>query len=115
MLALAASSQGLLFVQGAWVANQDWIAGTLCENRDRPELHCEGTCQLTKRLHEQERREEERRTVQVEVALSVTACLTACAEVSAPVARPPAAWTAGLARDTGTEADRGVFHPPRVG
>jgi len=31
-------------------ANQDYIAKTLCENRDKPMLHCCGRCQLRKRL-----------------------------------------------------------------
>jgi hypothetical protein len=31
-------------------ANQDVIARTLCENRDKPMLHCCGRCQLRKRL-----------------------------------------------------------------
>jgi hypothetical protein len=33
-------------------ANQDYIAKTLCENRDKPLLHCCGRCQLRKRLHQ---------------------------------------------------------------
>jgi len=31
-------------------ANQDYIARTLCENRDKPVLHCGGRCLLRKRL-----------------------------------------------------------------
>lgn len=35
-------------------ANQDLIAKTLCENRDRPMMHCCGRCQLRKRLAHQD-------------------------------------------------------------
>jgi hypothetical protein len=35
-------------------ANQDYIARNLCENRDKPMLHCCGRCQLRKRLTRQD-------------------------------------------------------------
>jgi phosphatidylserine decarboxylase len=31
-------------------ANRAYIAKNLCENRDKPQLHCEGQCCLKKRL-----------------------------------------------------------------
>lgn len=31
-------------------ANRDYIARTLCENRDKPEMHCHGSCQLHKKI-----------------------------------------------------------------
>lgn len=30
--------------------NQDYIASTQCENRDKPAMHCNGKCQLVKSL-----------------------------------------------------------------
>ena len=33
-------------------ANEDYIAANLCVNRDHPEMHCNGHCQLDKKLHE---------------------------------------------------------------
>ncbi len=42
-------SQAVICVD--FYANQDYIAKTLCENRDKPMLHCCGRCQLRKRLH----------------------------------------------------------------
>lgn len=35
-----------------WLANRPYIAAELCENRDRPEMHCEGKCFLKKKLTE---------------------------------------------------------------
>ena len=32
--------------------NQDYIAQNLCENREKPELHCNGHCQLFKQLEQ---------------------------------------------------------------
>jgi hypothetical protein len=37
---------------------QDYIARYLCENRHRPELHCDGQCYLAKRLQATQEREQ---------------------------------------------------------
>lgn len=41
-------------VRLGWMAyfylNQSRIAATLCENRDKPDLHCDGKCYLRKKL-----------------------------------------------------------------
>ena len=37
-------------VVGYWVANRAYIASTLCENRDQPQLRCNGKCYLKKKL-----------------------------------------------------------------
>lgn len=34
----------------SYYANKDYVAGMLCENRDRPAMHCEGKCFLNKQL-----------------------------------------------------------------
>lgn len=33
-----------------YVANYDYIVNTLCENKDKPELECNGKCHLSKEL-----------------------------------------------------------------
>ena len=33
-----------------YVVNYDYIANVLCENKDKPEMHCNGKCHLTKEL-----------------------------------------------------------------
>lgn len=37
-------------VEADFFVNQTEIAATLCENKDKPELHCNGHCQLKKEL-----------------------------------------------------------------
>ncbi len=39
--------------------NQKYIAEVLCINRDKPESHCNGCCQLKKELNESEERKKE--------------------------------------------------------
>ena len=45
---------GVTVVFGGFPTNQDFIAANLCVNRDRPELECNGKCQLIKTLEEQQ-------------------------------------------------------------
>lgn len=33
-----------------YMANYDYIVNTLCENRDKPEMECNGKCHLSKEL-----------------------------------------------------------------
>lgn len=47
----------------AWIvvsfySNQEYIAKTLCENKYRPMLHCNGQCALAKKLKQQEKKEQ---------------------------------------------------------
>ena len=42
-------------LQNTWVSvdfltNQEYIVETLCENKDKPEMNCEGRCYLKKRM-----------------------------------------------------------------
>jgi len=57
LLALLSSILAKLFVYAEFKSNQAYIAATLCENRDRPELNCQGKCYLMKKLKEAEDKE----------------------------------------------------------
>lgn len=46
--------------------NKDYIARVLCENRDKPELHCDGKCYLAKRLKAQQDRQDKETTERVQ-------------------------------------------------
>ena len=113
VLCLAASTQGLLFVQGAFSANRAWIAETLCVNQDRPELGCEGSCELTRRLQAQQERDDDRQAAELGAALSVAACQAEALAVPADredEARSPAGEPLA-ARSQPERSD--VFRPPR--
>lgn len=51
LLAFAASSFRKAVIVVNFYANQEYIAKNLCENRDKPMMHCYGRCQLRKRLN----------------------------------------------------------------
>ncbi|WP_149207779.1 hypothetical protein [Flavobacterium johnsoniae] len=50
LLALMGSNFSRYFVLAGFQANSRYIADTLCENRTRPQLHCNGKCYLIKKL-----------------------------------------------------------------
>jgi hypothetical protein len=51
--------------------NKDYIARVLCENRDRPELHCNGQCYLAKRLKAQQDKQDKETTERVQNTPSI--------------------------------------------
>ena len=47
-------------------ANKDYIARVLCENRDKPELHCDGQCYLAKQLKARQDKQDKETTDRVQ-------------------------------------------------
>ncbi len=41
----------------AFYIQRDYISKALCENRNKPDMHCAGKCQLKKNLDKEEKRE----------------------------------------------------------
>lgn len=41
-------------IYASYIENRDFIAKNLCENRSRPEMHCNGKCHLRKQLQKDE-------------------------------------------------------------
>ncbi len=51
---VAASFSKWLLI-AAYVANEKYVASTLCENRNKPQSHCNGHCYLGKQLNSDEK------------------------------------------------------------
>ena len=47
-------------------ANKEYIARVLCQNRDKPMLHCDGQCYLAKRLKAQQDKQDKETTQRVQ-------------------------------------------------
>jgi hypothetical protein len=56
LAAFALQSFNNTFIVFSFYINQKKIAATLCENRYRPMLHCDGKCQLAKKIKQEENR-----------------------------------------------------------
>jgi len=52
----------------AFNINQNYIAASLCVNKDKPQLHCNGRCFLAKKLRQAEQNEEKQRAENQEKA-----------------------------------------------
>ncbi|MCE7065048.1 hypothetical protein [Dyadobacter sp. CY326] len=46
--------------------NKDYITRVLCENRDKPQLHCDGHCFLAKKLRAQEEKKDKQTSERVQ-------------------------------------------------
>jgi hypothetical protein len=57
LVALISSNFSRFFVFAGFEANQKFIASSLCENKSRPWMHCNGKCYLMKKLKQAEEKE----------------------------------------------------------
>jgi hypothetical protein len=59
LIAFAVQTFSRVVIVFGFYANQKNIAATLCENKDKPILKCEGKCQLSKKLLAQEKKDQQ--------------------------------------------------------
>lgn len=57
LVALIGSNFSRFFVYAGFEMNQKYISEKLCENRNRPWIHCNGKCFLMKKLKQAEEKE----------------------------------------------------------
>jgi hypothetical protein len=57
LLAMLGANFSRIFVYAGFELNRSYIAKELCENRNKPELHCNGKCFLKKKLQAAEEKE----------------------------------------------------------
>lgn len=46
------------FILVNYEINKDYISHNLCENKDKPQMHCEGKCHLRKQLEKEKQQEQ---------------------------------------------------------
>lgn len=111
LLAMLSPILAKLFVYAEFKSNQAYIAATLCENRDRPELNCEGKCYLMKKLKAAEDKEKKQEN-QAQKKASVD--LFFVEETVAPVLVIiiPAQKKTSTQKFSLPEFDREIAHPP---
>lgn len=65
IITLLTANFSRLFIYAGFAVNKKFIASTLCENRDKPQLHCNGKCYLMKKikLAEEKEKNQERRSL----------------------------------------------------
>jgi hypothetical protein len=57
IVALVSANFSRLFIYAGFELNKNYIAAHLCENRDKPWLHCNGKCYFMKKIKQAEEKE----------------------------------------------------------
>ncbi|MCD0490256.1 hypothetical protein LPB86_18590 [Pedobacter sp. MC2016-14] len=72
LFALIGSSFSRILVYAGFEVNQDYIAKTLCVNKDRPWMNCNGKCYLMKKVQQAEENEKKEATKDLLSNLSIS-------------------------------------------
>lgn len=111
LLAFISANLSGLFIYAEFKINQKYIAAALCENRDKPEMHCNGKCYLMKKLKDaQEKEKKQEQSAQKKGAQDVfilTSPLVVLFEGFTPKKERPASISFQLPKMS-TE----ILHPP---
>eukprot|EP01133_Synstelium_polycarpum_P002794 gene2794-3216_t len=112
LVALISSNLSRFFIYAGFQANQKFIATSLCENKSRPWMHCNGRCYLMKKLKQaeekekkQERSEQKNRFQEV---LPSSAPLLSAAQPTVLLSYPP------YSPENPVNRSFSIFHPPQT-
>nr|WP_294794293.1 hypothetical protein [uncultured Mucilaginibacter sp.] len=112
LVALLSANFSRLFVYAGFELNKKYIATQLCENRDKPLLHCDGHCYFMKKVKQVQEKEKsnERQTQKSlfqEVFVKSSSSVKFFSQVVNTIATPYK--MAGT-----TSSPLGVFQPPQL-
>jgi len=114
LLALISSNLSSLFVYAEFKTNQKYIAAVLCENKDKPQLNCQGKCYLMKKLKEAEDKEKKQENTSQKKAAYDLFFIARMEQVALPVILTvkvqPVNSNIGL-----STFDSEILHPPPAG
>jgi len=104
---LQAFSKVVIYVD--FKLNERYIAANLCENKARPQLHCNGKCQLSKQLKkDEENNKESKKPIQEAVYYCNAAHFTV---TLIPYCSPTVSYPVYTAPTLQADQQR-IFHPP---
>ncbi len=98
-----------------FVIHQDYIAQNLCENRDKPDLHCNGTCVLMQKLKLKKDTSNEPRELPKLAQTEISSFLVIDFDF-APLYNPESVIDENLpchSKDIKSLYLKDIFHPPR--
>ena len=102
---------GRYLVMFEFYLNQEYIAKNLCINRNNPQMHCNGHCQMKKQLSEEEKRNQESPERRVENR-SEHFIPSLALELAAPVITISNDYYTPLTIGHPTSLSTSIFHPP---
>ena len=98
----------------AFNLNRDYIAKNLCENRFRPQLHCNGNCVLMKKMKAKEKEEQGQPAPRLEITSFVISSKTFFATAELPGMLPVTAYDEPADFGKPVDMTYAIFHPPLV-
>ena len=110
--ALQCFHQALMLV--GFYANQDYIARTSCINKARPQMHCNGKCQLMKKMQQEERQEKEDAARKGENKNEIISSKSFYPQLPGCLPRIIVQYFPRYASVHITQSAPAIFHPPQV-
>jgi hypothetical protein len=112
LLAFMAMSFNQAVIVVNFYTNQESIAKTLCENRDKPMMHCCGRCQLRKRLAKQQQEDKDNPQRKADNKNAALFCQEAVSLSAPPAIRFISSAYARLCLRLPVDRASAIFHPP---
>lgn len=112
LLAFMATSFSRAVIVIDFYANQDYIARNLCENRDKPVMHCGGTCHLRKRLAHEDNQDKNNPERRLENSSEVLFIEDQSAFQPAPFRTADILPYSLIPAGTPVDRASAIFHPP---
>jgi len=93
--------------------NRAYIAKNLCENRNKPWLHCNGKCQMMKKMRQEEKKDEDNPSRKTEAGYELYSCNPLVQIVfKAPTITPCA--NGHIIASSPVDRTFKIFHPPQT-
>ena len=113
ILAVLSANFSRLFVYAGFELNKKYIATSLCINRDKPQLQCNGKCYLTKHLHQEDEKEKKADKNLQKTAFQDVFIVAQALTIKTPVKTIDKKVSPELSLDF-PQRPAVIFHPPRV-
>ena len=111
-LVVALQSFNMIVVVAGFYANRNYIAQNLCENRNKPMMHCNGKCYLRKKLAQQSKDQAPNPRNQKQEQVVNLFCSDITVQIT-HFAAPEQGITYPTYHELATAAYHGaIFHPP---
>lgn len=94
----------------SFYSRQEIIALTLCENKAKPQMKCNGTCQLSKKMKQEKQKDESNPERKLENKFELVS-FSSSIKITSPVKQQPRGssfYTATILTVFGDD----IFHPP---
>ena len=94
-------------------ANKEFIMEFLCINRDKPELECEGKCQLTKKLKEQQETDKQANERGQKQEVQVNLYCQSLFSLPALTQPTIVSYTSAYSCNYSSDVHQSIYHPPQ--